>query len=185
MSISLFKSKANEALAKCKIKVNNDGTIDITGNLIVDFPLGYLPKINTCYGNLNCNFNEHIINLKNAPKVVTGNFSCKKCNSLKTLKGASQIVYGYFNCAACPALKTLEGAPTHVGGDFFCYNCDNLKSIQMAPTYVGGTIYYDNCNQLPLNAKSDWLQKQTDDKNRKKLETITTNQAESTWKHLK
>ena len=156
-----FKQQAKEALSKCKIIDNNDGTIDITGDLTARFPFEYLPRIKNLNGDFNCSYNHSITNLKNSPINVSGSFYCFNCDNLKTLKGA----------------------PQKVGGSFYCHDCDSLISLKQVPFLKNGTIEYDNCKSLKPNTKPEWLKKQESNKKRIILENCSINQDESTWKH--
>ena len=180
-----FKKQATKSLSKCKITKNKNGTINVIGNLTISFPLQYLPKINKLIGNFDCSYNNHLKSLKGSPKNIIGHFDCSHCNKLETLKGAPLNVSQNFNCSLCNAIKTLEGAPKTVCGNFHCCNCLALKTLKGVPKTIGFTIYLNNCNSLPSNEITSWLKEQTISKQRANLETSSSNQAESTWKHLK
>ena len=103
-----FKRQSKAILSNCAITKNNDGTIDVIGNLKVKFPIEYLPKIRNLIGNFNCNNNQYITSLIGTPKHVSGNFYCNNCNSLTTLEGAPQTIGGNFFCAECNKLSSIN-----------------------------------------------------------------------------
>ena len=194
MNEATFKQQAKDALSKCKIIDNKDGTVNVIGNLNINFPFQYLPKINELHGNFICIKNNSIKTLEGSPLQVIGNFVCTKCDSLQTLIGAPETVTGSFECNHCKNLETLEGAPKVTGKSFYCNNCPKLTSIEHASLSAEAEIYCFECNSLPENAKTYWLkkqeqyqyelkQKQKEQQNRISLETIKTNQSESTWKN--
>ena len=212
MNKETFEEQVKKALSECKIIDNGDGTLDINGNLSIKFPLQHLPKIKNLIGHFSCIENNTITNLIGSPTYVSGNFYCSLCYKLKSLKGAPKYVGGDFSCFTCNALKTLEDAPQFVCGNFdcsFCNKltifklkentrfgnlnasyCNSLKTNQIKPKTVRGELDCSNCKSLPTNEKTYWLKKQEDyikntifNIKRNKLETIETNQEESTWKH--
>ena len=98
--------------------INNDGSIDVAGNVnLWDKGLTELPLV----------FNK-----------VSGNFSCNH-NNLTSLKGCPRWVGGYFDCNN-NKLTSLEFSPDYVGGDFYCNN-NQLTSLKFSPDYVGGDFY--------------------------------------------
>ena len=183
MNKESINEQAKKALAHCKIIDNSDGTIDVTGHLIVTFPLNCLPKINNLNGDFNCGYNNTIVNLIGTPKKVTGNFYCYNCESLETLEGAPIIIIGDFNCSFCNKLQSLKGAPKQVSCNFYCNSCKSITTLKNAPHNIGDNLYCTNSNSLPPNAKTDWLKKQANYKKRINIEKISTNQTESIWKH--
>lgn len=202
-----FKKQIELELAKCKIIDNIDGTVDITGNLTVYFPLNYLPKIRTINGDFNCSKNQYLTALNGSPINVNGSFYCNNCNSLNTLQGAPNQVLNDFHCNHCPVLKTLEGAPQIIGRDFYCSDCQSLKTLKGSPTIIPRFFSCANCNnlesllggphkvgkmfdlieckKLPNDAYNKMKEAQKEDIKRDLLETSSNNQNEPTWKHLK
>ena len=179
----LHQEQAKEALAECKIIHNGDYTISVIGKLTIKFPFKYLPKIKTVTGDFHCSNNIYLKTLEGAPQNITGNCFCFSCNTLESLKGAPKTVGQNFYCSCCQMLKTLEGAPNKIGKSLFCHDCKTLTNIDDAPPLPDGDLYYENCKSLPQNANSNWLKKQEMFKNRIRLETTSTNQDKSTWKH--
>jgi hypothetical protein len=109
--------------------VNDDGTIDVNGN--VDLDRKYLTE-------LPLNFNR-----------VTGFFTCTH-NQLTTLKGSPRWVGGSFFCGV-NKLTSLEFSPDYVGVDFSCREND-LTDLVGSPKETGS---YFNCagNQNLTNPK--------------------------------
>jgi len=109
--------------------INNDGSIDVNGDVDISFKdLERIP-----------------INFRN----VTGEFHCDN-NKLTTLEGSPIHVGKGFNCSSdnktSNRLKNLIGAPEYVGGDFDCAY-SGIKSLVGSPKYVGGVFYCDS-NEL-------------------------------------
>jgi len=123
----LEKSFANErdkcykmldsALSSVKIvAINTNGTIDIEGDLIVNFALEYLPDIRSLKGNFICCSNPYITTLEHSPSIVTGDFTCSNNPNLQSLEGSPKFVGGDFYCKCNPLLISTEGSPTTVRG---------------------------------------------------------------------
>lgn len=108
MNKNQFTEEIKEAFEECQITDNNDGTVTVFGDLNVEFPLEFLPKIYYLYGNFDCSYNIYIKSLKNAPKHVTGEFFCQECEQLESLKGAPVSIGGEFYYENCPKLKRSE-----------------------------------------------------------------------------
>lgn len=72
------------------LSVDVDDYVDLNGKGICEFPF----QFGTINGGFDCS-NNHLVNLKNCPKVVKGRFSCKN-NPLKTLEFSPNEVYGSF-----------------------------------------------------------------------------------------
>ena len=178
-----FKAQAKTALYKCKIIDNNDGTVDIIGDLTVKFPFKYLPKIRIVTGDFNCSFNSHLKSLKGSPITVAGSFNCTFCKSLLALKGAPNTIGHSFYCNNCDSLKTLEGAPQIIKCYFNCSYCDSLTTLKNA-SHIGNCVF-NGCKKLSEKEKSKWFKNLEVYKKRIALETSSTNQAESIWNHLK
>jgi len=100
--------------------INNDGSIDIDGNVdlyyrnLTELPL----RFNYVSGYFSCN-NNKLTSLLGSPKSVGGNFYCDN-NELTSLKGGPQSVGGHFDCGY-NQISSLEGGPQSVG-DFYCFN---------------------------------------------------------------
>lgn len=136
--------KICESLGIDKYTINNNGSIDVDGNLYMNKRIITPIDFNNVSGNYYCKV-EDIIDLCHlSPKYVGGDFNCS-FNMLVSLKGAPKSVGGYFNCRN-NQLTTLEGAPLWVGDYFDCSN-NNLFDFKHAPEYVGG---YFNCIGNPV-----------------------------------
>lgn len=132
--------------------INNDGTVDVNGNLNI-----YLTRDKVKKGeqhNILINFNkingDVDINLqwRKAGRAgqgqlpftfneVTGNFHANH-NMLETLIGCPKKVGGCFDVRS-NRLHTLEGSPETVGG-YFCAIGNSLHDLKGAPKYVGGNF---------------------------------------------
>lgn len=112
-----FDTKSIEEICKNfnigNYTINDDGTIDIDGNI----------SINVLH-NLPLKFGK-----------VTGYFSCSS-NVLTSLEGSPGYVGGDFECVK-NMLTSLEGCPEYVGGDFDI-RLNNIKDLRNCPTYIGG-----------------------------------------------
>jgi hypothetical protein len=81
-------------------RINDDLSIDVTGNVIFDhggiseFP-NYI-QFHIVLGSFNCS-GADLISLRGCPMVVTGSFNCGD-NDLTSLKYAPKRVGGQFNC---------------------------------------------------------------------------------------
>ena len=97
--------------------INNDGSIDVAGNVnLWDKGLVELPLT----------FNK-----------VSGNFDCDY-NQLTSLKGCPRWVGGYFECSR-NRLSNLEFSPDYVGVDFSCVHNDLIDNY--SDTEIGGYFY--------------------------------------------
>ena len=121
---------------KSRSKVNEDGSLDVDGNVWLDeLELTKIPlKFNKVNGCFSCSSNK-LTSLEGCPKEVIGNFDCSTNFKLTSLKGCPEKVYGNFNCLNT-SLTSLEGCPKEVGGDFTCngriikkYTKDEIKSF--------------------------------------------------------
>jgi len=193
---------AKSALSECRIINNKDGTINVIGNLKINFSLEYLPEIKILTGNFDCSENKVIKTLHGSPANVIGNFHCNNCNSLETLQGAPTYVKGDFYCNNCNSLKTLQGAPSTVSEkfccaycksletlqgaplsvvDFNCAFCNKLETLQGAPMIIKKGFYHHHCKSLSPHEKPDWLKKEDIYKKRKTLETTKNNSNDTAW----
>ena len=111
--------------------INNDGTIDVDGDVDLSFSL---------LGEIPFKFNK-----------VEGNFYCFR-NKLKSLEGCPNYIGGAFNCSF-NELISLKGCPEYVGGDFYCsYN--QLVNLKESPKHIDGDIFYcvfNNIKFIPYN----------------------------------
>lgn len=114
---------------KLKCSINEDGSVDIVGNVNIQ---------KTKDGEFPFRFRR-----------VTGNFIFHQPKPvLKTLKGGPTFVSGDYDCSG-NKLASLQGAPTEVGGSFICsYN--NLTSLEGAPIAVGGSYDCTGNNLVTL-----------------------------------
>jgi hypothetical protein len=151
--------------------LNEDGSIDVDGDVYVDLSFKKLIKIPIKFrnvsGNFNCSYNN-LTSLEGSPKWVSGNFCCDNnnlsslkgcpewvggsfyCNSneLISLKGCPESVGGYFDCSN-NKLTSLEGCTKSVGLDFDC-SINNLISLEGGPKLISGDLfsYYNNLTSL-------------------------------------
>ena len=89
--IQMNSTNTETVFSTCEITNNTDGTIDIKGDIIVNFPLKQLPRIKNLIGNFSCRYNNTITTLQGAPTNVYGNFDCSNCDKLTSLNGAPLI----------------------------------------------------------------------------------------------
>ena len=149
--------------AQCKILgienyvINDDGTVDVNGNLTIYLVIDKIKKdeshnILINFNKVNGNVNISLQWKKNGRagkgqlpftfNEVTGNFHASH-NMLKTLIGCPKKVGGCFDVRA-NRLDTLEGSPETVGG-YFCASLNSLDDLKGSPKYVGDSfIVSDN-----------------------------------------
>jgi hypothetical protein len=124
----LFVNNLNKWLNKQKYTKNNNGSIDINGD--VYFPFGFnLKKIPFKFKKVSGSFlccHQQLTSLEGSPEYVGRDFYCND-NQLTSLKGGPITVNGDYNCSF-NNLVSLEGKPNHIGGQFSCYN--NVKLIK-------------------------------------------------------
>ena len=120
----------NEVCGKDKWKVNDEGKVDVNGNVSMD---------RTKWEEIPVKFGK-----------VTGSFWCQHCYHLKSLEGAPEEVGEHFNCMYCSNLKSFEGAPKKIGGAFEARYCNNVKTLMGAPPEVGGKFLIEGCVYVPF-----------------------------------
>ena len=133
-----FDTKSIEEICKNfnigNYTINDDGTIDIDGNISINV-LHNLPlKFGKVTGYFSCSSNV-LTSLEGSPGYVGGNFDIG-FNKLTSLKGCPKYVGGDFECVK-NMLTSLEGCPEYVGGDFDI-RLNNIKDLRNCPTYIGG-----------------------------------------------
>ena len=153
-----------ENLAIENYTINNDGTVDVNGNLNIYLVLDRIKKdernnvlinFNKINGSVNINLQfrkagkilkkkiflkERRILKNQLPftfNEVTGNFYASH-NMLETLRGCPKKVGGCFDVRT-NRLHTLEGSPERVGG-YFCAHNNLLNDLKGSPKYVGGNF---------------------------------------------
>ena len=97
--------------------INEDGTIDVGGDVFLQVKNKLPLKFNRVSGNFYCNDNK-LVSLEGAPRDLGGDFYCRY-NQLTTLEGAPKEIGGDFYCEG-NNLTTLEGAPKKISGNFYC-----------------------------------------------------------------
>ncbi len=136
--------------------INNDGTVDVNGDLNIYFLQDRIKKDekNTILINFNKINGDVDINLQWTHRYgkagrtgqgqlpftfneVTGNFHANH-NMLETLRGCPKKVGGCFDVRS-NRLRTLEGSPETVG-DYFSANSNSLDDLKGSPKYVGGNF---------------------------------------------
>ncbi len=158
--------------AQCKILgienyvINDDGTVDVNGNLTIYLTKDKVKKDES--HNILINFNKINGNVdislqwkKNGRagkgqlpftfNEVTGNFHATH-NMLGTLIGCPKKVGGCFDIRA-NRLDTLEGSPETVGG-YFCASLNSLNDLKGAPKYVGDNFIVSDNNLKTLEGLS-------------------------------
>ena len=123
---------------------NDDGTLDVDGNVNLDFKkLKELPfKFGKVNGDFYCS-NNNLTSLEGAPREVGGEFSCSN-NNLTSLEGAPIKVGGSFYCSYNPELTKLKRFPRKIGGDVYIYNCGRNFDEEYIKRRcdVGGVVVY-------------------------------------------
>lgn len=94
-------------------------------------------------------YNDKLINLEGAPKILKGSFRCYGCDNLISLKGCPEEIGWNFDCGDCDKLTNLKGGPKIVGNDYDCFQCPNLKSLKGIAKKIGGTLDCSDCYKLP------------------------------------
>jgi len=82
---------------------NNDGSVDVYGNV-------YIPSYSYLYPKLPVKFNK-----------VNGNFDCA-VGRLETLENCPEEVTGYFTCTG-NLIESVKHSPKIVGENFYCQVC--------------------------------------------------------------
>lgn len=129
--------------------INNDGTVDVDGDVIISrkgldkFPL----RFRNIMGNFEFD-NNNLTSLDGAPLYVSGDFYCIH-NKLESLKGAPEIVGNGFYCGD-NLLTTLEGSPKIVGGLFNCHN-NKLTTLEGITKSIGGSLSCGYNELISLN----------------------------------
>lgn len=117
-------------------KRNDDGTIDIEGDIILNYNKGEFPlPFRRIFGNFSCK-SYYGKSLESCPTHVHGDFDCSD-GKLETLIGGPIYVGKNFNCSY-NSLKTLDGSPSDVYGDFDCSH--NRLSTLIGMGTVDGEI---------------------------------------------
>lgn len=134
--LNFFKDAFLDGLKS--IKINDDFTVDVNGNVFLfEQNLNEIPiQFGIVSGYFDCSHNK-LTTLKNCPKEVVGNFYCDY-NQLTTLKGCPEYVGGNFYCTN-NKLENLKDCPERVGGDLHCEynNITSLKGINV----VDGKVF--------------------------------------------
>lgn len=160
-----LKKKIRKQCEELNIKnytINNDGTVDVNGNLSiyitrdkvkVNESTKILINFNKIHGNADIVVVWHkrgrggVTELPFTFNEVGGNFSANGCQ-LESLRGCPKKVGGFF-AVIRNNLTTLEHSPTTVGGNFLA-NESHLTSLKGAPEYVGGNFDISDNNLTTL-----------------------------------
>lgn len=127
-----FDTKEDEICYRYGIKnytINNDGTIDVDGNVDLSMITGdiRMSKLPLKFGNVTGNFD------------INGN---PNFNYLRTMEGCPHTVGGNFYCTG-QRLKSLEFCPKIVKGRFDCSN-NNIRTFEFFPKSVAQFRCWDN-----------------------------------------
>jgi hypothetical protein len=132
--------------------INNDGTVDVNGDLNIylvrdrvkkDERNDILINFNKVSGNVDIRLHWRKAGRAGQAQLpftfneVTGNFFANH-SMLETLIGCPKKVGGNFDVRT-NRLHTLEGAPETVGG-YFCAIGNSLDNLKGSPKYVGGNF---------------------------------------------
>jgi hypothetical protein len=137
--------------------INENGFIDVDGDVIIVKPMEKLPiKLGKVNGDF-LFYSNPLSTLENCPDEVTGDFVCAHSN-LTSLKGAPKKIDGNFVCSynqltslehlpeigksllfSYNKITSLEGCPKVIGGDFSCKH-NKLASLKGCPDVVAGTF---------------------------------------------
>ena len=127
---------------KSRSKVNEDGSLDVDGNVWLDeLELTKIPlKFNKVNGCFSCSSNK-LTSLEGCPKKTNEYFNCAN-NKLTSLEGCPKEVKGTFDCGY-NRLTSLEGCPKKVYRSFYCHENNAKFTIEDVKRYcdVYGVIY--------------------------------------------
>lgn len=169
--IKLFEQFNNEQIIKDfaekyiigKYSINEDGSVDVTGDVkvintspqskLINIPIrfnkisgdfringNYITSLEGCPkwvgGEFNCSANE-LTSLLHSPDYVGGNFSCSY-NDITSLKDCPKEIGGSFFCTSND-LSTLEGIPNIIYGELRC-NINNIRTLKGFPSIIKGDL---------------------------------------------
>jgi len=122
--------------------INDDGTVDVDGDVILSNLEAYDDKIPVLFNN------------------VSGDFDVS-WKGLKTLKGSPKYVGGNFDCSD-NLIQSLQFCPETIEGDFICHNNKLLQKIDCFPKSVGKDVNLGYCsirklNNLPEEINGDFI----------------------------
>lgn len=128
-----------------KYKINNDGTVDIDGDVnLFNKQINIIPiKFGLVSGNFLLT-NNNLESLKGCPNIVQGNFKCIS-NKIKTLEGSPIEVGGNYSCSFNSELESTYGMPLEIGKDFKCFGNPKLKELDSVSN-IGGYIIHSGIN---------------------------------------
>lgn len=134
--------------------INDDGTIDVDGDVSLDNigrDSGKLPfKFGKITGGFDCSYNN-LDSLEGCPKEVGGDFDCSN-NFLYSLDGGPTEVGGSYDCSY-NELTSLKGCPSEIGGDFNCSD-NNLNTLQYCPSEIKRNLNCSSNQLLDLDCSS-------------------------------
>jgi len=105
-----------------KYTINNDSTIDVNGDIIINGEFKNFPKyikFNHVYGNFSVHACDNLTNLSGCPKIIEKDFNCMGTN-ITSLVGGPEIVYADYMCTNCFNLTSLKGIAKHIYGSLYC-----------------------------------------------------------------
>jgi hypothetical protein len=126
--------------------INDDGTIDVKGDVNLSNKLGKMKKLpvkfGKVYGYFYCSYNQNLTTLEGCPYYVGGEFSCN-LNKLTSLEGCPKYVGHGFDCRN-NKLTTLKGIEKcEIIGSFDCRINHNIPSENykyILTAKIGGKI---------------------------------------------
>ncbi len=140
-------TEACEALGIKNYSIENDGTVNVDGDVSLFF---YGSKFPVKFGKVTGNFfcvNNGLTTLEGGPIEVGGGFKCSE-NKLTSLEGAPKKVR-YFICED-NQLTTLKGCPETLSHFFSCRR-NNLTSLEGGPKRTpDGSKFNYYCSSNPL-----------------------------------
>jgi hypothetical protein len=129
-------------------KINNDGTIDVDGDVDLYCRIVNMEKLPVKFGKVSGEFDcrwNNLITLEGCPEYVGGDFLCEK-NNIYTLEYFPKYIGGSFSCNPNKSLTTLKGIEKcEILGSFHCEN-NNIPPenyIYIITAKIGGYIYTD------------------------------------------
>lgn len=141
MSIDLDYVSNMINVDKDKIKINEDGSIDIDDSVFLNgSEIKKIPfKFGKVSGNFEC-YGCRLTSLEGSPREVGGDFKCNN-NRLVNLKYSPIEVGRNFDCSD-NNLKSVEGMSVEIGGNFYCYYNINLRELNSISN-INGKVFSD------------------------------------------
>jgi hypothetical protein len=153
MNNIISQEEKNRIDALCKeyyienYTINNDGTIDVDGNVYLsNYKLDALPiTFGKVTGNFKCS-NNLLTTLHGSPTEVGGTFDCSR-NKLTSVEYSPDKVGSDFVCED-NELKNLKGCSNEIIGDIWI-KANKINTLEFFPKKLGGYMF-SYSNKLPI-----------------------------------